>query len=205
MTPNRMFTVKALPEPSFQNVKGFKSLSVGFLYPEKDHVSQLSALVEETLQLGNRWRHFKELRDFLAGCGSIERLQESHYRFFGPNSKTTLDLSFYFSDNPFEQSKVCADAAGFYRAFGVEPKEGTRPDNISLALEFYSYLNLKLANARKQNLEEPGNVTGEALLWFKEQFLEKALSAFHRRLSQTEDANLYTLLSRMAIKSIDGG
>lgn len=202
--------------PSYQNVIGYRALSIGFLYPTEKELERLKNMATETLnqeRLGSNpilWNGFNELLPMIPNSGStgelesLDLLQEEHFRLFGPNPIVYLDLAFYFSDNPFEQSKKMADMAGFLLAFGVNIEDGNRVDNLSVCLDFLSYLHLKWLNAEEKGLSEQGEMTQKAIRSYVQDFLVCGVRSFHQKLAERSQSNFYKLLGRIALESVTG-
>lgn len=72
-------------------------------------------------------------------------LTAEHVRVFGLTpcrECSPYETDYYANEDPFFRSQQMADAAGFYRAFGVQPggRRRERPDHIGLELEFMALL-----------------------------------------------------------------
>lgn len=72
-------------------------------------------------------------------------LVAEHVRVFGLTpcrECSPYETDFHANEDPFFRSQQMADAAGFYRAFGVQPggQRRERPDHIALELEFMAFL-----------------------------------------------------------------
>lgn len=201
-------------EPSYQNVAGYRAISVGFYYPNEFQLKRLLELIEETLRLGtapdetNLWKPLLQVRDRIplpldeALTEKLKNLQQDHFKLFGHAPLATLDLAHYFSENPFEQSKKIAEMAGFYRAFGVDCKSGNRVDSLSVAFEFLSYLHLKWIHALQKDLREQEKITADAMRSFVGEFLSPGIRAFQQKLSEVSESEFYNLLGKIALDSL---
>lgn len=203
-------------QPSFQNVTGYRAISLGFYYPNESPLMRLKELIEETLRLetasyGYSWNSLRPLLSLIPlpvdqeSVEKLKNLQQEHFRLFGPNPLVPLELAHFFSENPFEQSKKMADASGFYRAFGVSCQNGNRMDNISVAFEFLSYLHLKLMNAYQKQWFEQTKITQDAIHSFLNDFLCPGVNAFQKQLAEKSNSKFYTLLGKISLESIIGG
>ncbi len=91
-----------------------------------------------------------DLGGVVAGT-SEENLEPSYQHSFtlSYNEDCPLYETAFSAKHIFQQTQQQADIAGFYRAFGVDPK-GDRPDHLALELEFLYLLTLKQAVAQGQ-------------------------------------------------------
>ena len=122
-------------------VVGYSLLARGFAYPDESVVSAL----QEAAAAAAPFLAGSPLHE-LVGCAlasdSVELLP-THTQLFTLSSSpdTPTFETAYFSSDPTQQTNRMADIAGFYRAFGVDAGgTGFRPDDISVELEFMSYL-----------------------------------------------------------------
>ncbi|MBI4217537.1 MAG: molecular chaperone TorD family protein, partial [Elusimicrobia bacterium] len=179
--------------PSYRNVTGYRAISIGFLYPTEPTLQKFTEVLRETLVLkesssgGFAWNALQETIPLLPDPESKDKdslilLQQDHFRLFGSSPTVYADLAFYFSDNPFEQSKKMADMAGFLRAFGVETQDGNRVDSIPIVFEFLSYLHLKWLHALEKGLDEKAEVTEKAILSYANDFLVQGVGSFYKKL-----------------------
>jgi len=92
----------------------------------------------------------------LSGCDAFGRLAEElraprealrtqYDQVFGlvvPRECPPYETEYYPTEETFGRSQQMADAAGFYRAFGIEPSRSSpeRPDHLALELEFMAFL-----------------------------------------------------------------
>jgi TorA maturation chaperone TorD len=77
-------------------------------------------------------------------------LEETYVRIFTLSTSTDCPTfeSAMFGGDHIQQTERMADIAGFYRAFGVDPRApGFRPDDICVELEFMGFLCRKQAYA----------------------------------------------------------
>lgn len=83
-------------------------------------------------------------------------LAADHIRVFGLTpcrECSPYETDYFANEDPFFRSQQMADAAGFYRAFGVQPggRRRERPDHIALELEFMAFLLTKQRLAATSN------------------------------------------------------
>lgn len=86
------------------------------------------------------------------------------------------ETEFHPNEDTFFRSQQMADAAGFYRAFGVQPGAASRerPDQLTLELEFAAFLLLK------QRLATPLDAENDAVKSPETQLCMAARAAFVR-------------------------
>jgi len=110
-------------------------------YPDEDHVLAL----HEAATAAAPVLHASILSPLVTMAAGVQREEiEPEYTGLFSLSASPDCPSFetaFFSADPVQQTMRMADVAGFYRAFGVDVG-GTRlrPDEISVELEFMSYL-----------------------------------------------------------------
>lgn len=132
----------------------------------------------------------------------IENLREEHFRMFGSAPTCPLDLTLHLAENPFEQARMMAHMAGFYRAFGLEHGEGERSDNLSVALSFLSFLILKDRNAADRHMEEAKEITSKAIADFAREFLSPGVAAFTGKLVKLTSNAFYLALAEILRREI---
>ncbi len=155
------------------------------------------------------WKErFAALRPAASGQGislpvfPAEVLAEEHFRLFGPAPACPLELAFHLAENPFEQARIMAHIAGFYRAFGLDPEAGERPDNLSVVLSFLSFLTLKERNAAEKGLEEAGRVTAQAVADLVREFVSPGVAAFSGKLAALTSNAFYSALAERLRREI---
>lgn len=119
-----------------------------FAYPEDDRFSDLQNLARLVVMNGG-WMPLVRLAA-LAREFTPERLRDQYSAAMSLNGSPDCPLfeTAYFGTDPQQQTQRMADVAGFYRAFGVDSAgSDTRPDDLSVELEFMSYLCRKEAYA----------------------------------------------------------
>ncbi|MBI4368790.1 MAG: molecular chaperone TorD family protein [Elusimicrobia bacterium] len=173
---------------------GLKVCSAGFKYPEGSWRSTFMRLAAEIPEAK------KALGD--AQVISLVELAAEHFRLFGPAASCPLDLALYLSENPFEQVKTMAQMSGFYKAFGVDPQDGQRPDSLPVALEFLSYLYLKLQNAEQKNLAVAQATTKHAIDVFLGEYLLPGIEAFAAKCRDNAREPFYISLVDLTLKEI---
>lgn len=122
-------------------VVGYSLLAHGFAYPDASAVAAL----QEAAAAAAPFLAGSPLHELVgrALVSDIEELLPTHTHLFTLSSSpdTPTFETAYFSSDPTQQTNRMADIAGFYRAFGVDAGgTGFRPDDISVELEFMSYL-----------------------------------------------------------------
>ena len=123
-------------------------LAQAFAYPEDDRFLDLQNLARLIVTNGG-WMPIVRLAA-LAREFTPERLRDEYSSALSLNSSPDCPLfeTAYFGSDPQQQTQRMADVAGFYRAFGVDSgASDTRPDDLSVELEFMSYLCRKEAYA----------------------------------------------------------
>ncbi len=166
-------------------------LAEGFQYPDAAWEGRFRALVPGAAKQGVRLPAF-----------STEDLSPEHFRLFGPAPACPQELSLHLAENPFEQARIMAHMAGFYRAFGLEQEPGERPDNLAVALSFLSFLRLKEKNAADKGLTEAREVTAKAIVDFTRDFVAPGVAAFIGKLVKLTADPFYSTLADVLRREI---
>lgn len=132
----------------------------------------------------------------------IENLREEHFRLFGSAPACPMELTLHLAENPFEQARMMAHMAGFYRAFGLEHGEGERSDNLSVALSFLSFLALKEKNAIDRRMDEAKEITSKAITDFAREFVSPGVAAFTGKLVNLTTSSFYLTLAELLRREI---
>ncbi len=171
-----------------------RALSAGFLYPDAAWLVRARRLLSEGSLLDARVDKIRILLETV----SREELEIEHVRLFGSAELVSLGLATHLSENPFEQAKQAAQIAGFFKAFGVEIKEGMRPDDLPAILEFLGYLWLKVFNARQKNWKDKEETARSAALALARDFVSPALSAMAAKMKDLRAHEFYLKLAEIS-------
>ena len=166
-------------------------LAEGFKYPDASWGERFRAQLPEAAR-----------EKFLLPAFSAEELAPEYFRLFGPAPACPLELSLHMAENPFEQARIMAHMAGFYRAFGLEQEPGERPDNLAVALSFLSFLRLKEKNAADKGLREAREVTAKAILDLVQEFVAPGVAAFFGKLAKVTSDPFYLALAELLRREI---
>ena len=111
----------------------------------------------------------------------------------------------YGNEALFQQPQELGDLMGFYRAFGLTPKQGKheRPDHVSCECEFLMFLALKEAYALEQDNREMLGETRKAEKLFLRDHLGRFLPAFASQLSRENTGGFYGALAQLSRRFVD--
>ncbi len=209
MTPNEETMVRAQARSVV-----YRLLAVAFLYPDQmtaaaiesgEFVATLEAAVavlgEPTLG-----QAVNALRKQTEGFG-FERWQSEYATVFGhiiPQDCPPYQTH-YGSAHVFMQAQELADIAAFYRAFGMEVRDGVeRVDHIAVELEFMGFLCFKEAYAVEHGHEaEKVAIVREAQRRFLQEHLGRWAPAFCRLLRKKAGESFYGALAFVTLAWIE--
>jgi TorA maturation chaperone TorD len=164
-----MATVTA--ERAYARANLYRFLSLAFTHPsETDFASLLAAepatRVAATLVGPSIASAFEAVAEEFATL-TLSDLAGQHRHIFTLSASPDCPLNecAYSAKHVYQEVQALADLAGFYRAFGVEPKQ-IRPDELSAELEFCYLLSLKDGIAREHSQSEQAQVCRKALRHF---------------------------------------
>jgi TorA maturation chaperone TorD len=119
---------------------------------------------------------------------SLDRLREIHGRAFGHTARGSVCPyeTEYGAEGLFQQPRQLASITGFYRAFGLKPRETEREraDHVSCELEFMGFLSRKEAYAIQCGEEGLLQETRRAIVLFLRDHVALFGRAFARLLAE---------------------
>ncbi len=121
---------------------------------EHNNTSNDASLIYKALAMAFAYPDEAFFRCFQIGPNEREGIQAEYDRLFRTGT-VWLEGAEHRIDNEFQRVAELSDIMGFYRAFGVVPRQ-TRPDALTCELEFMHVLEAKRARA------ERGDVSGDA-------------------------------------------
>jgi len=127
----------------------------------------------------------------LAGEYSQDELMLEYTRLFVKGEGKPYETSYL--SNPYGKNFELADISGFYKAFGVKPKQDL-PDYISCELEFMSLLCFKESYAIAYSLLNEAEICREAQKRFLHHHLCRWLKDFNSHISSCSKVELYPKL-----------
>lgn len=137
-------------EEAIRRAAGYQLLSRCFVYPDEgalDAMRDVAAAVGHLLAGGPLHGLLEELAR--ADHEELEGAFINCYTLTTSPDCPTYETA-YLCPDPVQQTARMADINGFYRAFGVDTVDtGFRPDDISVELEFMSFLCRKQAYAQE--------------------------------------------------------
>ncbi len=123
---------------------------------------------------------------------TLEEWLGAHGRLFGHTARGPVCPyeAEYGQEGLFEQPRQLAKITGFYKAFGLTPRESERerPDHISCELEFLEFLSRKEAFALHLGDEAMWSETRKAVRLFLRDYTGKFGLAFARLLREQDPA-----------------
>lgn len=180
----------------------WRLVSAGFGYPDAAWRERFAGYLDGARRSGAvAPAGVARLEKALAGIG-LEDLAAQHFRLFGPAPACPLELAFHSTRDASAQTRLVADLAGFYKAFGVEP-EG-RADGLPTVLEFLAYLEIKRARAGEKGWTAREEIAREAAYRLRREAGLKAVGLFARRLAKAGAPDFYLQLAALC-RTLMGG
>lgn len=179
----------------------FAALAQGFAYPEGARIQEVS---RRLVKLGDHFADTPVLARTLARARaaltntSLETLQPAYLALFMGKAKVSLHETAYGDGRRMGGRPVeLADINGFYSAFGmhIQDTDPDLPDHLSVELEFFSTLLLKMA-WQKTSSTAQSQICARAARKFLEDHLGRWVPSLARQL---EDDGLapWTTLGRL--------
>ena len=164
--------VESLKNGQFLDELEFYTAIIGDIYTPEDYKNLKNGL---SLMKSNQHK--------------IENIYEIHNKIFSESSNKIFREVKYRNDAELQLGNIIADINGFYRAFGLQlsQKNPEFPDSITVEFEFVHYLLLKLVYGKIQNMNEPAEITGNAIKSFFKDHIYVWLSGFLEDFTKTFD------------------
>jgi TorA maturation chaperone TorD len=162
-------------------------LALAFGPPDEDALAEAASLAEALAGAG------EEGAAEVASLASEGGLAAEHERLFDRNAPCP-PYEGSFEADPFRQLRQMADVAGFYRAFGAEPR-GERPDHAVCELEFLAFLAAARADAPDAATAERYRETEDSFL---RDHLGRWLPAFAEAVEAESSRRFYAAAARLA-------
>ena len=185
----------------------YRLLSMAFVYPGKEEMESLQELaadIEGSISL----LPYDIKEEYLAFCDSIakadiETLKPEYTelfltRMFCPPTETV------YGKNSFNTPNILGDIGGFYKAFGftLSDKAACAHDNVAVELEFMSFLEIKIAYAMEQGMEENLDTCQTAKRKFLAEHIGRWTGLFGENLKVRSGEDYYKILGQLISKFI---
>lgn len=141
----------------------------------------------------------RALRRALAGLTASEAEQAFVATFGHARPQVVVPYECpYVTTNLFQESDTLADIAGFYRAFGVEPRahRAERHDHIAIELEFMYLLTVKEARAQERVMDAEAEICRDAQRSFLSAHLGRWGARFFELLGGPDASHYYAAIAR---------
>jgi TorA maturation chaperone TorD len=183
----------------------YRLLSHGLAYPTPEGVAELR---DEDLPLASAVADAltEEARAALSALGhELERsdapeLEEAYRGIF--SHVHSADCPTYETDytarDVWLQTRELSDIAGFYRAFGMDPR-AERPDQVTVELEFLHLVSYKAAWAAGNGEEEHVEVCAEAERRFVTDHASRWMPGLAARVAALAGGGFYGRLAELAL------
>ena len=174
-------------------------LSLGFTPPDAETLEQLrrlTVLAARTVAEPGLAECLGDLEHALDADDLLGELAPAYEELFGGAVRCSPYEGSYEAD-PIRSSREMADVAGFYRAFGAEPRGpiADRPDHAGCELEFLSFLAAKRLEAEAAGDAERAAVCREAEDAFLLDHLGRWLPTFCREVAKAATSEVPRLLA----------
>ncbi|MDE2260601.1 MAG: molecular chaperone TorD family protein [Betaproteobacteria bacterium] len=186
----------------------YELFSTAFVYPGKEEVESLQELAADVGDsIGLLPYDIKE--EYQAFSRSIanadvEALKPEYTelfltRMFCPPTETI------YGKNSFNTPNILGDISGFYKAFGfkLSDKATVSHDNIAVELEFMSFLELKIAYALEQEMEENLDICLTAKKRFLAEHIGRWIWVFGQNLVTRSNEDYFRCLGQLISKFIN--
>ncbi|HLB61220.1 MAG TPA: molecular chaperone TorD family protein [Actinomycetota bacterium] len=183
----------------------YRLLSRGFTYPTVEGVAELC---DEDLPLAVAVADPlpEEVRLALSAVGEeldgaeASKLEEAYREVF--SHVHSADCPVYETDytarDVWRQTRELADIAGFYRAFGMDPR-AERPDHVAVELEFLHLVSYKVAWAAANDDEEHASICADAEQRFAADHTSNWIPGFAARVTAISPRGFYRRLGELAL------
>jgi DMSO reductase family type II enzyme chaperone len=200
-----MVTTKSETELALARADVYRFLSMAFVYPDKDKLTTLHELASD-MDSSISLLPYDMKEEYLAFTNLIETVDVTALqpdftemfltRMFCPLTETT------YGKNSFNQPNILGDISGFYKAFGfvMNDDAGVAFDHVTVELEFMSFLELKIAYALDQAMEENIDICLSAERRFLEQHIGKWTGVFGENLAARANEAYYRNLGLLLSK-----
>ena len=178
-------------------------LSLGLAAPTRERLAEVRALLRGLAGRGEARAELAALARALRGQ-TAETLAPAYERLFGGAVALAPTEASYEAD-PFRQARQIADVAGFYRAFGADPRgpAAERPDHAGCELEFLAFLGARRLAAEEAGRAEEADRCREIENAFLREHAGRWLPAFFRALAAA-DGGWYGALGRLGELALRG-
>lgn len=160
----------------------YLALSLSFSYPAEERVAGLKVLLEDMISVvdpANPYhRQLELMQDHLDADALVGAYSDLFLKGAVPLNESSCTPRF----------ETVADAAGFYKAFGLNPEAGDTPDALPYELEFMSILCLKIAQAPDDEKKE---IAQDAYRKFLDDHLLDFVKKFCAKLERHSAGSFY--------------
>lgn len=168
----------------------FRILSMGFSYPDQEKCDDIDSIIHDLLKEGDLDLEIQESLKSIKKNMDYKEILTEYSRVFLKGTIPTTETAVCAKMN------CVADAAAFYKAFGMNAKSGDSPDSIIYQLEFASLLSVKKALA---NDEEQSFIVEDAYQKFMNDHLTELAEKFQEKLQTAEPIEFYNELSNLLV------
>ncbi len=134
-----------------------------------------------------------------------EDLRREHLRLFSLTVSGGISPyeTEYGREEIFQKTQRLADIAGFYRAFGLEIRDGSRVDFISAELDFMHWLQVKEGYARQKGEKEHAEICREAARKFLNDHLGRWALFFGQKIVETAEHPFFREAGEKLVRFIE--
>lgn len=160
----------------------FRILSKGFSYPSAENLEDIKGISNEIITGSLAEKTIIGQLVNMLSVLSEDDLRQEYSRLF---LKKTVSLNESFC---LTRLNAITDVAGFYKAFGLNPKSGDAPDSLPYELEFMAMLLVKLSIAQT---EQQRIITSGAYKKFLEEHLAPFTEKFSKKMKNYDPIPFY--------------
>ena len=185
----------------------YRLLSMAFVYPGKEEMESLQELAAD-VESSINFLPYDIKEEYPAFSSNIakadvEALKPEYTelfltRMFCPPTETV------YGKHSFNTPNILGDIGGFYKAFGftLSDKALVGHDNVAVELEFMSFLELKIAYALEQGMEENLDICQTAKRKFLAEHIGRWTGLFGENLKVRSGEDYYKSLGQLISKFI---